>query len=88
MDSLLVQLDEESPMQGFVPKLAHVDFGGVIQFSIPVRNATYRDGRLLVELVHSPGFDLKEGKAIMTNSPGWTYNGIPTVRLDCVFSDE
>lgn len=82
-DSLLVKLDENSSLEGLQPRLVHVDFGKFIRFSIPVNKTTREGDFVRLELAHSPGFALKDGKVIMTNAPGWAYAGTPTVRVDC-----
>lgn len=80
-DSLLIKPD--ASIEGLLPHLVHVDFGSFIRFSIPVKKAIMDGENLRLELAHSPGFVLKDGQTLMTNSPGWAYAGIPTVRVDC-----
>ncbi len=80
-DSLLVKLKGDLP-QSWTPRLVHVDFGQHIRFSIPVEKALKEGDSLRLVLAHAPGFDLQDSKAIMTHAPGWTYFGLPTVRVD------
>ncbi len=82
-DSLLVKLEGDASIEGLRPRLVHIDFGTFIRFSIPVEKATREGDAVRLKLAHSPGFDLADGKATMSHSPGWAYSAIPTLRIDC-----
>lgn len=81
-DSLLVELKESVVQEGVKPNLVHVDFGDFIRFSIPVEKILQEEEKVRLYLAHSPGLDIEAKKAIMSNSPGWAFSGVPSVRID------
>jgi len=77
-DSLLVRT--VAPPSNF--RIAHIDIGEVIRFSIPVLRVEKEGENLRVELAHSPGFEIENGQCVMTNFPGWRVFSPATVRLE------
>ena len=81
-DSLLVRMDGGALPEGFTPRLAHIDFGDVIRFSIPVESAEVEEGGLRLKLKHGPGFVVDGGQLKMTSFPGWVIASPASIRLD------
>lgn len=81
VDSVLVKTDATfSESASF--RLAHIDFGQGIRFSIPIESTTLEKDGLRVHLSHSPGFVREADSARMTNFPGWRVRGDTRIRLE------
>ncbi len=80
-DSLLVKPDQ-APSGSRSFRLAHIDFGDTIRFSIPVTRVEQEAGGLRVELAHTPGFVRQGDAAVMTQFPGWRVAGETRIRLE------
>lgn len=79
-DALLVEWDSGQSVPDW--KLAHIDMGDVIRFSIPVESLEATEDGLWVTLVHTPGFEVHPGETVMTNFPGWRVRGHARIRLE------
>lgn len=80
-DALLIDAPPETAGRGY--RLAHIDLGDAIRYSIPITGLEAGEpGTLRVNLSHGPGFRLKNGEIVMTQFPGWKVRSLPSVLLE------
>lgn len=80
-DSITIRTNDP-PIASAQPKLAHIDLGEFIRYSIPVTGVQTEGAQTTVTLQHSPGFLLRDGAIVMTSFPGWRIARKATVRLE------
>lgn len=81
-DSVLIKLDQTSAPVSKQPSLVHIDFGPHARFSIPAIGIGVEEEGHRLLLAHSPGFDVTENGAFMSQYPGWGYSSPATILLE------